>query len=942
MADTSHSRFFSLWGKGSQSGSGPERERKRTHRRNSSSFAKWFVGLQISGKGGDVTSESPKGETYGEGIILNHDEDADIARFTSDLLDDGYTYGPSLSGKLTSLLQETPKGEVHDDKEHRGKSSPRDMWEAPTAWSYSDTAPSLGLERTSWHNQMVPASERKSPYKGIWQSITKRTVSKTAIDSLKEVVMSLKPRRQSFQQSDALRKQLLALDNDSRALAALMKDLHKNGGSIQASLLFDFVRSVPEEDELYSLADLYTYTTAISHCGSNQKLQKALGLFSEMKSRGIKCNIHAYSALMSVCVKHNDCSLAIEKYQEMIHSGCQPNLVTFNILIDAYNKLGLLNLSVKALEEIKNHKLLPEARTYNSIISACGKACRGGMAIEIYQMMIADGVGPTNTTYTSAIAACGRSGMVDEALLMYRSMPTMGCQPNVITFSSLISVCERAGNYPLAKSLFKEMNDMGVEPNIVTYNGMLGTFAKNGKWEDVLSLLQEMEYKKCKLDSISYSAIVAALSKAHQWKKALEFSEEAQAMRFKLEQGAFTSLLGCMWSSGRISVQKKAIRMFSNAQESGNIKIKFNDSHESTLVADMPSVCCLALIKWVLDYRQDLRSASTHSNPLRTLIISPGKYCGPADSTEACVSAMTSLSQSFGLPVRVHQNTRGYAIKTDVRLIGTWMTSPSAYLLRSLCDIEKGANQHAQALIKEHMNVFTHCQKAYSVVKEFENGEAMYMDDVLQILAQNDDSRRQILDQIVQISTNLKLKESICHDAVQLCNKLLVLGATSAKPPPAACAAALILIICRHEACPNMVLKNSSILSESHHLKMSDVLEAETCIMSALGSSAQALSPIRVLAIYFDLLGYDQQVQRNNCIDCVITNASGLVSIAAVDASFASTPPSIIAAACLCTSLKRIGMPSWPTILQDLTGYDPENDPHVNKCFLSMQMMTFE
>ena len=947
MTDTSHSRFFNLWGKGSQSGLGPDREKKKTHRRNSSSFAKWFAGLQISGKGGDVTSESPKGDTYNENIILNHDEDADIARFTSDLLDDGYTYGPSLSGKLTSLLQDTSKddhqGNDDGDRSNRGKPSPRDVWEAPTAWSYSDTAPSLGLDRASWQHTMVATSERKSPYKGLWHSITKRTESKTTIEALKEVVMSLKPRRQSFQQSETLRKQLLALDNDSRALAALMKDLQKNRGSLQASLLFDFVRSVREDDELYCLADLYTYTTAISHCGSNQKLQKALGLFSEMKSRGIKCNIHAYSALMSVCVKHNDCTLAIEIYQEMIASGCQPNLVTFNILIDAYNKLGLLNLSVNTLGDIKQHKLLPEARTYNSIISACGKACRGGMAVEIYNMMLADGVCPTNTTYTSAIAACGRSGMVDEALYLYRSMPTMGCQPNVITFSSLISVCERAGNYQLAQSLFDEMTAMGVEPNIVTYNGMLGTFAKNGKWDDMLDVLQQMERKKCKRDSISYSAIVAALSKCHRWKEALEYSEEAQGMRYKLEQGAFTSLLGCMWSSGRLSIQKKAMRMFSNAQESGNIKIKFNDSHESSIVADMPSACWLALIKWILDYRQDLRSASTHSKPLRTLVISPGKYAGPVDSKEECLATMTSLSQSFGIPVRVHQSNRGYVIKTDVRLLGTWMTSPSAYLLRSLCEIERGPNQHAHTLIKEHINVFTSSQKAFMPVKEFENGEAMYMaDDMLPALAENDDTRKQIIDHIVRLSTDLKLKESICHDAVQLCNKLLVLGSSSQKPPAPACAAGLVLIICRHEGCSNMILKSSNILLDSHNLKIADVLEAETCIMHALGSSARALSPIRVLAIYFALLGYDQQIQRNNCIDCIIKNASGLVAIAAVDASFACTPPSVIAGACLSTAFKRMGMPSWPTTLQELTGYDPDNDMYVKKCFLSIQLMTFE
>lgn len=946
MTDTSHSRMFHLWGKTSQSGGGPEREKKRTHRRNSSSFAKWFAGLQLSGKSEAVSAESPDCDAYDEEIILNHFEDADIARFTSDLLDDGYTYGPSVSGKLTSLLQKAPNDdhEKSDDGKQGivEKISPRDVWDAPTAWSYSDTAPSLGLERTSWQKQLTAAGEKKSAYKGLWNTLTKKTEAKPTIESLKALVISLKPRSSAFQQSDPLRRQLLALENDSRALAALMKDLHKNGSSLQASLLFDFIRSVPEDDALFALADLYTYTTAISHCGSNQKLQKALGLFAEMKSRGISCNIHAYSALMSVCVKQNNCSLAIDIYQEMIGSGCQPNLVTFNILIDAYNKLGLLHLSVKVLEDIKKHKLLPEARTYNSIISACGKACRGRMALDIYQMMLDDGVGPTNTTYTSAIAACGRSGMVDEALFMYRNMPSTGCHPNVITFSSLISVCERVGNYPLAVSLFNEMLAMGVEPNIVTYNGMLGTCAKVGKWEDSLRLLQELESRKVRPDSISYSAIVAALSKADRWRQALEFAEVAQGMHFKLEQGAFTSLLGSMWSSGRLPAQRKAIKMFANAQRTGTIKIKFNENHDSSITADMPSACCLAMIKWVLDCRQDLRSASTYSKPIRTLSITQGKYCGPEDSKEDCADAIKSVIHSFSLPLRLHHSSRGHVIKTDVRLLAAWMTSPSAYLLRELFQIEHGPNQQASALIKEHGQLFAHCQKAYTAVKEFEAGEYIYNNEILQNLSRSDDIRKKIIDNIVQVSSDLCLEESLCHDAVQLCNKLLVLGDPSVWSSPVQCAAALVLIVCRHKNCSNLILKNGQGLCESLGLQIPQVLEAEACITKHLGSSSAALSPIRVLGIYFELLGYDQQMHRNNFINCLTTNASGLVSIAAIDASFAAVPPSVIAAACISTAFKRMGMPAWPTTLRELTGYDPETDVDINKCFSSLQLMNFE
>ena len=100
---------------------------------------------------------------------------------------------------------------------------------------------------------------------------------------------------------DAVREGLPHLD--SRAVAALLKELSKGGLPYRAAELFDWLRALPESDPLARLADLYTYTTIISQCGGHQQLRRALELVAEMRSRGIGCNIHTYSALMSVCVK---------------------------------------------------------------------------------------------------------------------------------------------------------------------------------------------------------------------------------------------------------------------------------------------------------------------------------------------------------------------------------------------------------------------------------------------------------------------------------------------------------------------------------------------------------------------------------------------------------------------------------------------------------------
>lgn len=86
-------------------------------------------------------------------------------------------------------------------------------------------------------------------------------------------------------------------------MAAFMKELAKSQQLSRAMDVFDWLKSLPPEHELYGLCDVYTFTTAISLMGPSQQLRRALELIGEMRARGLQCNVHTYSALMNVCIK---------------------------------------------------------------------------------------------------------------------------------------------------------------------------------------------------------------------------------------------------------------------------------------------------------------------------------------------------------------------------------------------------------------------------------------------------------------------------------------------------------------------------------------------------------------------------------------------------------------------------------------------------------------
>lgn len=86
-------------------------------------------------------------------------------------------------------------------------------------------------------------------------------------------------------------------------LHVFVQELAKAGMVKRSIEIFDWIRGLEESNDLYWLADVFTYTTMIAQCGSHQYLRRALELVAEMRSRGVQCNVHTYSALMNVCIK---------------------------------------------------------------------------------------------------------------------------------------------------------------------------------------------------------------------------------------------------------------------------------------------------------------------------------------------------------------------------------------------------------------------------------------------------------------------------------------------------------------------------------------------------------------------------------------------------------------------------------------------------------------
>lgn len=313
--------WSSCWGN-SKSPAG-EGKQRRSHSRTPSSLTRWW---NSNPQENDAEIE----EIFETDAVLG-EQDRVLAQLADDLLGLDVS-GPSASPAKVAPQQESatsherklswafsvarkiaPQLEMASASDKLKQNSETGSLTTSTDEAIGSPGAALGANEAADNLVTEDLGAKPQGYRRLWHSITsvrkgdKLQTSDMAlqpreytVESLVRSVLTLKS-SQGIMEAPRLASGLSVLD--SRAVAALLKDLAKAGAPHRAWELFDYLRAVPSDNELSALADLYTYTTIISQCGGHQYLRRALELVAEMRARGIQCNVHTYSALMSVCVK---------------------------------------------------------------------------------------------------------------------------------------------------------------------------------------------------------------------------------------------------------------------------------------------------------------------------------------------------------------------------------------------------------------------------------------------------------------------------------------------------------------------------------------------------------------------------------------------------------------------------------------------------------------
>lgn len=772
---------------------------------------------------------------------------------------------------------------------------------------------------------------RTKGYRKLWEQATKGAGSSTdeksavcdlTVEELVRLITALPPTQSVVL---AVGQSLHYLD--SRALAALLKELAKVGSVDRAIELFNWLRSLPLTDELSGLCDVYTYTTAISIMGHKQQLRKALELVAEMRSRGLQCNVHTYSSLMNVCIKCGELDLSLDIYSQMKAEGLKPNIVTYNTLIDVYGKTGQWDRAVAVIDLVQEEGLEPEVRTYNTAIIACNMCGQPQEALKVYEKLLRAGLTPISTTYTALISAYGKAGQLDKALEVFNQMVHLGCERSVITYSALISACEKGGKWGLALELFDQMHKEGCEPNTVTYNSLITACAQGAQCERASQVFQQMKERGCRPDVVTYSALISAYDRGGQWRNAVKIFEQMQQQGCKPDSIVYQTIIDLLWHSGVSWAQSRAVQLYHIALRNWPFRFLVQvTAHDSVVDVVVPacssSVAVLSLHKWLTETRFQIEKEPCLLK--EKVLLSLGRVPQNRDMAAGAKAADAVLTILKGLesPFELQTSEQGLGfLEVASPLLTEWLLGPklAAALFIGSSPVGLGAKcLRTLEQLGADRTLEIRCVEAYATVKQFECTHRLSFQAMC---ATYRTYRPQFVETAVALGGTFKLKDETVYDAVLLMDRAMSTGIQLSESLSTLFVASLIHLAAIHSELPENVPQPLQ-LDTAINFPVGSVARMEMRIRLTLGNDLSAISSVRCLNLYLERLG-------TNPLDGIVAhqsaaNAVQLLRLTLPSTTFLNFRPSIVAAAVLYVERRSRGaVPLWPVALAQLTGmYD--------------------
>ena len=241
--------------------------------------------------------------------------------------------------------------------------------------------------------------------------------------------------------------------------------------------------------------------------GMIHNVTKALAMYEEMKRNKIEISSVTYGCLINACIQNNDNKQAFALYEELKENNYAMNTILYTTLIKAYTKEKKIDKVIEILDTMKTHNdSLPNNITYNSVIDCCLKCERFKLADDLFNEMCSlQSVKPDIITFSTLIKGALRNKNFEQTMSYFNKMLEMNIKPDDVFLNSLLDGCEKMCKFKEGISIFEKIKNLGVEPSMMSYSIMMKILGKLNNFEYSYQLIKEAKKTKQNFNLIMFT-----------------------------------------------------------------------------------------------------------------------------------------------------------------------------------------------------------------------------------------------------------------------------------------------------------------------------------------------------------------------------------------------------------------------------------------------------
>ncbi|CAA7036011.1 unnamed protein product [Microthlaspi erraticum] len=255
-------------------------------------------------------------------------------------------------------------------------------------------------------------------------------------------------------------------------------ELIKSGNLTSAHDMFDGM----------SVRDVVTYNLLISGNSRNGFSIRAIELYAEMVSHGLRESASTFPSVLSVCSSDEWFSReGIQVHCRVISLGFGCNMFVRSALVGLYASLRVVDVALKLFDEMPERNLA----VCNLLLRCFSETGDFRKLFGVYRRMELEGVGKNGLSYCYMIRGCSNDRLLCEGKQLHSLVVKSGWDvSNIFVANALVDFYSACGDlYGSVKSF-----NAVPEKDVISWNSIVSVFADYGYVVESVDLFRKMQF----------------------------------------------------------------------------------------------------------------------------------------------------------------------------------------------------------------------------------------------------------------------------------------------------------------------------------------------------------------------------------------------------------------------------------------------------------------